>query len=184
MSHLAPRDRLAIQLGTIIIGAALLVRGALVPLIGIYEERAAQSAAAAGRLSRELALVRDGPRLPAELAAARRHLDTIAPHLFAAADTSAANALLASWLRATAVAAGLSGVRTELAPSVAQPAGLLAAQVDLHAEGNGAALADWLHAVEGGERFVAIERLDVTARDNGTLSLDARVLAYALERAR
>lgn len=183
MSTLTRRERRVVALGALVIGPVLLWRAVVAPVMASTANSAERADAAAELLAREQALQRDGPRLPAALANARRLLAAEAPRLFAASDTTGATASLSAWVRSTADAAGMVGIRVESAPVIPAPAGLIAMQVDVRAQAEIAELTGWLARLERGERLLRVERLDITADGDGLLAISARVRGYAHGRA-
>jgi len=184
MSALARRDQRALWLGALIIVPVFAWRTVIMPASAWVVRTDARAEVAAGLLAREQTLLRDGPRLPAQLAKARRLLSDDSAYLFTATDTVGATAALAAWLSGTARAAGLANVRIETAPAISVPGGLLSVQVDVQGSGDTKALAEWLATVERGPRLVTVERLDVATSGDGSLAVSARVRGFAQERAR
>ena len=182
MSALAWRDQRALWIGALIIVPVLAWRAAVMPLAAWLEGTDARVEAMAGLLAREQALLRDGPRLPGELATARRLLAGESAHLFTGTDTVGATAALAAWVLGTARVAGLTDVSAQSAPPVPVPGGLLGVQADVRASCDTRALVAWLTAIENGQRLVALERLDVAANGDGSLTLTARVRGIAQAR--
>lgn len=179
MSTLTRRERRVLALGALVVGPVLLWRAVATPVLASIAISRARADAAAELLSREQALLRDGPRLPAALADARRRLAAESPRLFAASDTVSATASLSAWVRSTADAAGMVGTRVEPAPAHPAPAGLLAMQVDVRAQAHITELAGWLARLDRGDRLLRVERLDVIADGDGLLAVSARVRGYA-----
>lgn len=179
MSTLTRRERRVLAFAALIVGPVLLWRAVAAPVMASIGTSAERAKASAELLAREQALLRDGARLPAALADARRLLATESPRLFAVSDTIVATASLSAWVRSTAEAAGMVGTRVEPAPVIPAPEGLIAMQVDVRAEAEIAELASWLARLERGERLLRVERLDITADGNGLLAISARVRGYA-----
>lgn len=183
MSTLTLRERRVLALGALVIGPVLLWHAVAAPVVASIATSTERANAAAELLAREQTLLRDGPRLPAALADARRLLAAESPRLFAVSDTVGATASLSAWVRSTADAAGLVGTRIEPAPAHPAPAGLIAMQVDVRAQAEIAELAGWLARLERGDRLLRVERLDITADGEGLLAISARVRGYARGRA-
>lgn len=179
MSTLTRRERRVVALGALIIAPVLLWRAVAAPVVASIATFSERADAAAELLAREQALLRDGPRLPAALADARRLLAAESPRLFAVSDTVGATTSLSAWVRSTADAAGLVGTRVEPAPAIPAPVGLVAMQVDVRAQAEIAELAGWLARLERSDRLLRVERLDITADGDGLLAISARVRGYA-----
>lgn len=180
MIALDRRDRRALWLGALILVPVIAWRGIVTPIQSALDRGAARVEASAGLLAREQALLRDGPRLPAALAAARARLADEAPRLFRAADTVNATMTLGAWVRGAARGAGLADTRIAAAPVLPGVDELLHVQVDVRGQGTMAAVAAWLQSMESGERLLAIERFDLSAAGDGLVTLDARVSGFAI----
>lgn len=179
MSALASRDRRALWLGVILVIPVIAWRAVLAPMASASAANTARAELTAGLLAREMALVRDGARLSAALDSARARLRGEAASLFTASDTTGATIALASWLRAAARVAGLADVRVEGAPVLQDAGEFMTVQADLRASGSTAALAEWLARVEGGERVISADRLDISTDGDGTLLISARLRGFA-----
>lgn len=174
------RDRRALWLGALIVIPALLWRVAVVPYREALGRGAARATAARELLSREKALLRDAPRLPALMQASAARADDESTRLFGGADTVAATAALASWVRNAAVGAGLRAPQAAAAAVDIVAGGVESVAVDVRAEGPFAAVTMWIGLMESGERLLWVERLELstTGATDGTVSLSARVLGY------
>jgi hypothetical protein len=180
MTALSYRNRRALWLGMLVIAPVIAWRAVGAPYAAAVERAEARADASADLLAREQALLRDGPRLPATLAASRLRLERVSSGVFAVADTSDAATALALWLRTAAHAAGLREFHADPAPASHLPGGLVGIQVDVRAQGETAALVAWLTRVERGSKLLPIERLEISSAADGTLSISARVRAFAL----
>lgn len=179
MSTLRHRDRRAVWFGALVVVPVLGWRLLVAPFVASIAEAEAKAEATVQLLARELALLRDGRLLAAQLAASRQRLDAAAPLLFVANDTSEATAALAAWCRSTARDARLSDVRTAPAPLDVASEVLIPAAVDITARASTASLAHWLATLEGAGRLVTLERLDVVGNPDGSLSISARARGWA-----
>lgn len=141
-----------------------------------------EARAAQGRelLAREKAALRDAPQLPALLAELRTRADGEAARVFGVTDTVAATAALAGWVRNAATGAGLRGAQTIAAPVQLVAGDVRAVGVDLRADGDFSAVANWLDLMASGERALVVERLDLSAGldATGSVSLGARVRGF------
>lgn len=174
------RDRRALWIGAAIVAPVLLWRLAMAPAAAAMARADERVTAARELLARERAMLRDAPRLPARERTTRARAADEAPRLFGGADTVAATAALAAWVRDAAVGAGLRNAQASAAPVEVVTEGVAAVGVELRAEGSFAALAAWLELMESGERLLAVERLDIAAADtDGAVSVNARVRGYA-----
>lgn len=183
MTALASRDRRALWVGAALIASVLAWRVLVMPLATAHATNTERAELAAGLLARERALVRDGPRLPAALETARQQLRAISVSLLIADDTAAAIRALATALRTTAREAGLVDVSVEGAPSPHWSGAVMEVQADIRAHGSTAALASWLAHLEGGERLLLVDRLDVFVNAEGRLAISARVRGFARQAA-
>jgi type II secretory pathway component PulM len=174
---LALRDRRALWFGALLVLPVIVWRGVVAPMASASASTAARAELTAGLLARELALLRDGARLSTALDSARAHLRGAS--LFAASDTIEATNALVAWLRAAGRTSGLTDVRVEGAPEVQRLGDFMTMQADLRASGSTAALAAWLSRVEGGERVLSVDRLEISADDEGILFISARVRGFA-----
>jgi type II secretory pathway component PulM len=179
VSALALRDRRALWLGAILVLPAITWRAVVAPIASVSSSNTVRAELTAGLLSREMALIRDGARLSAALGIARTRLRDESSSLFAASDTAGATSALASWLRAAARATELTEVRVEGAPVLQGAGEFMTVQADLRASGSTAALAAWLARVEGGERVLSVDRLDISTNGDGVLLISARVRGFA-----
>lgn len=179
MTALATRDRRALWAGALLIASVLAWRVLVMPLATAHATNTERAELAAGLLARERALVRDGPRLPAALHAARAQLRAASALLLVADDTAAAVRALMTALRTTAREAGLVDISVEGAPSPHGSGAVMEVQADIRAHGSTAALASWLARLEGAERLHPVDRLDVFANAQGGLAINARVRGFA-----
>ncbi len=179
MNTLARRDRRALWLGALVLFPVLAWRGVVAPLAASVAGAEARATTAVALFAREQALLRDGPRLRTELATANRLLASESPSLFTAADTASATSALAAWIRATARASGFEEFRVEVAAAMPTRGDVMVVQVDVRATGTIATLATWLARLDGGERLLPVERLDIAADVDGTLAISARVRGFA-----
>jgi len=179
-SSMGTRDRRALWLGAVIVLPVLLWRLAVVP----YRESLARGedrvVSVRELLSREKALLRDAPRLPAMAQAAAARAADESARLFGGADTVAATAALAGWVRDAAVGARLRNAQTSAAAVETVAGGVESVGVDVRAEGSFAAVTSWIALMESGERLLSVERLDVssTGATDGTVLLSARVRGF------
>ncbi len=181
MNALDVRDRRALWLGALIVLPVLFWRGVVSPFdaaVSGAQERAEQSRAL---LAREQAALLDAPRLPAALAALRLRGVDEAPRLFGGADTVAATAALANWVRSAAAGAGLHSAQASAGPVDPVSGELRAVSVDLRAEGDFGAVAAWIELMDSGERALVVDRLDISAsgNDDGTVAISARVRGFS-----
>ncbi len=174
------RDRRALWIGALIVMPVLLWRVAVVPYRAALAQGEERATSARELLSREKALLRDAPRLPEMAKAAATRAEDESSRLFGGADTVAATAALASWVRNAAVGAGLRAPQTSAAAVDIVTGGVESVGVDMRAEGSFAAVATWIGLMETGERLLRVERLELaaTGATDGTVSLSARVLGY------
>jgi len=177
---LSAGDRRALWLGVLLVAPVLLWRVVVSPLntaLARADERAAQ-----GRelLARERIAIREAPALPAQLADLRARAKGESSRLFGATDTVAAAAALANWVRNTAGGAGLRNVQMLAAPGEAVAGNVHAVSVDVRAEGDFAAVANWLDLLLSGERALVVDRLDLAASPEaaGSVALGARVRGF------
>jgi type II secretory pathway component PulM len=179
MNALSPRDRRTLWIGALIVVPVLAWRVVVSPLATARATHAERAELAAGLLAREQALLRDGPRLPVLLDSARRQLDVESASLFAVDDTAAAVRALVTALRTSARAAGLDDVSVESAALPRVTGVVVEVQADVRAHGSTAALAAWLARLDGGERVLPVDRLDLFADGDGRLAIGARVRGFA-----
>lgn len=179
---LSVSERRTVWLGALVVAPVLAWRLVVTPYLAGVQQANERVATARELLSREKALVRDAPLLPARARRAAERLADVAPRLFDAADTVASTAALASWVREAARATGLHVTQSDAAPVEMRAAGVAALAVDARVEGSFGAVVEWLDLLESGERALAIERFDVVATGaaEGTIAASARVRGFAV----
>lgn len=189
MITLGARDRRALRLGAIIIGAAALWAGIIRPSI----ERRAQLAdlleAERALLSRELAMVQrpiTAGRAPGRDSLARAR----GARFFAGDDDVIVTAQLVDYLGETARPREIWLQSAATRPARTETAGVRQLEVELRAEGDIAGVLRFLDAIEHGERTIRITDLDLRGEampaDDGTnpLVLAATVRGFAPPRAK
>lgn len=179
---LTVRDRRAVFMGAFVIGVAVAWRALLMPLASRVAESNAHADAEAQLLARELALVRDGHGLAAQLASARAALAPFASRLPNVADSAAARRDIAARVQRLAADAHIGSLRLDDAPMDPAAGAVIGARIDMRAISDAAAISRLLQGLESGDGL-RIERLTLERNDSGTITLAARVQGFYGRRA-
>jgi hypothetical protein len=183
---MSPKDRRAILLGGVILVPALLF---------IYVVRPYRTTLADTRdaieleriaLSRELAAVRNAKIDPTGQRAADSAVRLAAPRLFEGRDDAFASAQLAAYLGMIAKRSRMLLQDANTRPAEVLPEGIRTLRVELRAESDVQGVTTFLHNLEGGDKLVRVDRLEISRVPgledrNGfeTLSIAATVSGFA-----
>lgn len=179
---LAPRDRRALLVGTLVLGSALALRLVVKPYVHARAVLVERLRAQEGLLQREMALVRSTPLVTGSMVEARRTFDRLRPRLLQARDPLSAAAMLVGDVGEGARRHGVLVEAIDTRPLESLGDDLTAVQVDVRGRGDLEGLLRWLHAIESGDRLLRIEQLSLARLDAGMTpdSSDTETLAFAM----
>jgi hypothetical protein len=177
--QLNPRDRRAVLLGgAVVVGSWLVTRG--VPaLLRAHADRRARTEASVRQLAAAREALADAAWTRDSLGARGRRLVTWAPRLVAGGTPAEAMAELQSIVSGMAAQHRVRIVRVE--PSADSAAGLFTAiRLRVEAQSDVGGLAQWLAAIEEGDRLLSIVVLSISAPAPAASSGQAEVLRAEL----
>ena len=191
---LAPRDKRALRTGGWIVLPVLFATLVVRPLGDTWLDRKAALDGDRALLARELRLVTDAPRDRELLREERRALDASASRLFGGAEVVSASAELARYVAREASESRLTLEQAETetaldaAAEVPPPNGAFALaaggdqplRVSIRARGDVEGIVAFLQALEGGHRLVRVDRIAITAADEGTTDDGSLLLTATL----
>lgn len=183
IQRLSARDRKALALGIWLVLPALAYVWVVRPLTTDFAGGRERLQAQRGLLARELAVVAEAHRQPAQYGAAEAALLHEAPRLFAGTDALAASAGLAGYVTEQAYRSRVfvQGSETQSADSGGD--GVLKLGIEVRAVGDLAGLTGWLRSLERGEKLVRVARLSVTpaGQVGGAEPRDDEILAVVID---
>ena len=173
---LGARDKRALRLGGWIVLPVIFATFVVRPLGSAWHDGKDALEQDRALFARELRLITDGPRDLELLRAERRTLDASASRLFGGAEAVSASAELARYVarEASKSRIDLEQAETETpldsaAPVVAPDDGITRPlRVSIRARGDVEGIVAFLQALEEGSRLVRVERITISAADEGT----------------
>jgi hypothetical protein len=190
LSTMSARDRRALRLGLIILAPALFYIWGVRPFRASLTTTRTEIAAKRELLSRELAAVSAARRNPELQRAADSAMRATAPRLFEGRDDVMATAELVSHLGVVAQEHQVLLEAASTRPTTIRDGGVRALQVEIRAESDLHGVLAFLRALEGSEKLLRVERLDIsrslgTIEDEGVeaLSISATIIGFAIPNA-
>jgi hypothetical protein len=183
---MAAKDRRAILLGALVLAPALLFIWVVRPYRTALAETRDAIEVERLALSRELAAVRSAQVDPTGQHAADSAVKAATPRLFEGRDDAFASAQLAAYLGTVAKRSRVLLQDANTRPTVTLPEGIRTLRVELRAETDAQGVATFLQNLEGGDKLVRVDRLEISRvpgleERNGfeTLSVAATVSGFA-----
>jgi hypothetical protein len=185
-STMSAKDRRAIMLGVLIVMPALIFIWGVRPYRTAMTETRDELETARLALSREKAAVVAKPNAPGGQQLADSALVLVGPRLFEGRDDAIASAQLAAYLGGVARKSRVLMEDANTRPSTTSPEGIRTLRVEVRAESDMEGVATFLHNLEGGQKLVRVDRLEISRAPgledkNGfeTLSIAATIAGFA-----
>jgi Type II secretion system (T2SS), protein M subtype b len=185
-SAMTPRDRKAVVLGALVLLPPLAYIWGVRPYVAALTDARDQLITERQTLAREraaLALAHRNPQLQRIADSAMREMN---PRLFAGRDDVMASAELASYLADVARKTRVWIQDAATRPAGPTSAGVRTLHVELRAESDLLGVLRFLQSLEGGEKLIRVERLDISRaprsdeEDVETLAVTATVSGFAI----
>ena len=188
LSTMSPRDRRALMLGLAILVPSLLYVWGVRPYRTTLSNTRAEIAMKRDLLSREMAAIAAAQRNPGLQRVADSAMRAMAPRLFEGRDDVMATAELVSHLGVVAQEHDVLLEAASTRPTTIGEGGVRALHVEIRAESDLYGILNFLRALEGAEKLLRVERLDIsralgtTEEDEGIepLSISASIVGYAV----
>jgi hypothetical protein len=181
MRMLTSRDRRALRLGTIVIGAALVVSLGVLPGVRAFGAARDTLASEHRLLSRERDVVRSAPAAEASVRAAEHALATFADAAFDAAEPELATVEVARLIESIANLSGIAGVRSAPLGIELDEDEMTRLRVRVTGEADFGPLMLLLQRIEAGPALLRIEQLSVSADRRAGRAADADpLLVFAI----
>lgn len=187
LSTMSAADRRAMTLGAAVVVPSLFfvfgVKPYLAALIDVRQQVSVESDA----YSRERAAVSAAKRNPLMQHVADSAMQATAPRLFEGRDDVMASAEVATYLGGVARAHHVWLQDASTRPATALDGGVRALHVELRGESDLRGILEFVKALEGGEKFIRVQRLDISVQPGRsdepgveTLALSASIVGYAI----
>jgi hypothetical protein len=184
---MSPSDRRALFLGALVLVPSLVFVFGVKPYRATLEGVQQQLGAERDALTRERAAVAAARRNPELQHVADSAMHAMGPRLFAGHDDVMASAEIATYLGDAARASHVWLQEASTRPATTADGGIRALHVDIRGESDLRGILEFLKALEGGNKFVRVERLDISAQAGRSdqpgaenLALSASVVGYAI----
>jgi hypothetical protein len=185
---MAPKDRRAIILGTVLVLPALIFIYGVRPYRAALAQTGDELETARLALSREKAAVETRDTTPGGQRTADSALMMVAPRLFEGRDDAIASAQMAAYLGTVARRSRVLMQDANTRPSTTSPEGIRTLRVEVRAESDVQGVATFLHNLESGSKLVRVDRLEISRvpgleDKNGfeTLSIAATISGFAFD---
>ena len=186
--RLSPKDRSALRLGVIVLGAALGVRLGVMPYVRALSEVRERVERERDLLQREQRTLADMKAYPKRIPLAEDALLREAPRLFAGPDLATASASLVNYVSTHAISHRVFVQQSASRTPESAAVGVARLRVDLRAVGDLEGILALLQDLESGSKLISVEHLAVAqaervgseSRDEEVLGMSATMTGYAL----
>ena len=186
--RLSPKDRRALTLGVVVLGAALGVRLGVMPYFHSLSEMRERVERERDILQREQRMLADMKAYPRRIPRAEDALLHEAPRLFAGPDLATASASLVNYVSTHAIRHRVFVQQSATRTPESAASGVARLQVDLRAVGDLEGILALLQDLESGSKLISVEHLAVAqaervggeSRDEEVLGVSATVSGYTL----
>ena len=186
--RLSPKDRSALRLGVIVLGAALGVRLGVMPYVRALSEVRERVERERDLLQREQRTLADMKAYPKRIPLAEDALLREAPRLFAGPDLATASASLVNYVSTHAIRHRVFVQQSASRTPESAAVGVARLRVDLRAVGDLEGILALLQDLESGSKLISVEHLAVAqaervgseSRDEEVLGMSATMTGYAL----
>ena len=187
LSELSASDRRALTLGAIVVVPSLFFVFAVKPYRAALADVHQQLSVESDAFARERAAVAAARRNPLMQHVADSAMQTMASRLFAGRDDVMASAEVASYLGEIARNDHVWLQDASTRPATALDGGVRALHVEIRAESDLRGILSFIKALETGNKFIRVQRLDISSQPGRadqpgaeTLALSASIVGYAI----
>ena len=187
LSSMSPSDRRALALGALVVVPSLFFVFAVKPYRAAFADVQQQLGVERDAFTRERAAVAAAKRNPLMQHIADSAMQAMAPRLFAGRDDVVASAEVATYLGDLARGNHVWLQDASTRPATALDGGVRALHVEVRAESDLRGILAFVKALETGDKFLRVQRLDISVQPGRadqpgteTLALSASIVGYAI----
>lgn len=187
LSTLSASDRRALTLGAIVLIPSLFFVFGVKPYRAALADVQQQLSVERDAFARERAAVAAAKRNPQMQHVADSAMQAMSPRLFAGRDDVMASAEVATYLGEVARANHVWLQDASTRPATALDGGVRALHVEIRGESDLRGILEFVKTLEGGDKFIKVQRLDVSAQlgrsetpGTETLAISASIVGYAI----
>ncbi len=186
-STMSAGDRRALTIGAVIVIPSLFLVFAVKPYIAALADVRQQLSVERDAFARERAAVSAAKRNPLMQHVADSAMQAMSPRLFAGRDDVMTSAEVATYLGDVARSSHVWLQDASTRPATALDGGVRALHVEIRGESDLRGIMEFIKSLEGGSKFIRIQRLDISTQPGRsdqpgteTLALSASIVGYAI----